>query len=347
MDSIGERLRLERLRQGRELEQVAQQTRINPRHLEAIENDDLANVPGKFFYRSFVRQYARTLGLDEHELENEFPEALQRVERNEETFAERPGREPIDVPPMPAAGRGRSNPSALPVSLILLVAVIIAASGVYSLWQRIQAGADAVPAAQEEPVRPPVAQTPAPAAAPVAAGAVDPAASAAALPDGAAQPVADTALNAAFAPVEPAPPGNGVLQILATGEVWISVVADGNTLINRTLQPNDARTITVPHGARMVLGNAGGVAVRWNGQPVAPLGPSGQVRSFVLGPEGPRGPSASAPQQAPGMDGAARTASAPAAAAGAPASTQAPATAAPAAPKPPARPKLVPTQPEM
>jgi cytoskeleton protein RodZ len=324
MDSIGERLRLERLRQGRELEQVAQQTRINSRHLEAIENDDLGNVPGKFFYRSFVRQYARALGLDEGELANEFPEALKREERTEEPFGERPGREQIDVPPMPAAGRGRSNSSALPVSLILLVAVILAASGVYSLYQRMQNPSVAAPVAAEAPPPPPVLE-PQPSE-PVAAVAVPPQTSetglaSAALPS-AVPGTTPPPGTPGFEPVQPAPPGSGVLQILATGEVWVSVSSGGNTILSRTLQPNDTRTITVPHGARMVLGNAGGADIRWNGQPVPQLGPAGQVRSVVLGPDGPRG-------QAP------------------PPSVAGDAGTTPAAPRTTQPPKLVPTAPEM
>jgi len=71
MTSIGEELRTERIRRGLKLEQVAAQTRIDLCYLEAMEDnrfDDL-NL-GSFFRRSFLRQYARVLQIDEKHLLN-------------------------------------------------------------------------------------------------------------------------------------------------------------------------------------------------------------------------------------------------------------------------------------
>ncbi len=59
--------------------------------------------------------------------------------------------------------------------------------------------------------------------------------------------------------------------------VWVTVTdVDGNTLIARTLQPNETRTLELTKGATLRTGNAGGLAVRFNGQDVGPLGPSRQ-----------------------------------------------------------------------
>lgn len=58
--------RLQRLRETRRvsLRQIANTTKIAVPALEAIERDDPRKLPGGIFGRSFVRAYARELGLD-------------------------------------------------------------------------------------------------------------------------------------------------------------------------------------------------------------------------------------------------------------------------------------------
>ena len=71
MSSIGEKLRQERLRQNLSLAQVANETRIDRRFLEAIEAEEWSRLPSKFYIKSFVRQYASALGVDVSEVDAE------------------------------------------------------------------------------------------------------------------------------------------------------------------------------------------------------------------------------------------------------------------------------------
>src|SRR5947208_14544133 len=75
MSSIGESLRRERRRRNLELDQISHELRISSRFLEAIEEEKFDKLPAGVFAKSFVRQYARYLELDDEELANE----LQRV----------------------------------------------------------------------------------------------------------------------------------------------------------------------------------------------------------------------------------------------------------------------------
>jgi cytoskeletal protein RodZ len=61
---IGERLRVARERLGLTLEQVSRETRIPRRHLEAIEQGNLAALPGPFYQRAQTRTYARAVHLN-------------------------------------------------------------------------------------------------------------------------------------------------------------------------------------------------------------------------------------------------------------------------------------------
>jgi cytoskeleton protein RodZ len=62
--SLGSILRQERLRQNLDLRLIAAQTKICPAILEAIENEQFDSLPGGSYRRSFLRQYARILGMD-------------------------------------------------------------------------------------------------------------------------------------------------------------------------------------------------------------------------------------------------------------------------------------------
>jgi cytoskeletal protein RodZ len=72
MTSFGETLRRERELRGISLREIADATKISVRFLQALEQDRLDVLPGGVFRRSFVKQYARHLGLDAERLVAEF-----------------------------------------------------------------------------------------------------------------------------------------------------------------------------------------------------------------------------------------------------------------------------------
>jgi cytoskeleton protein RodZ len=63
MSQLGERLRQARESQGISLAQASQETRILQRYLVALEEGDLAHLPGDVYARGFIRNYASYLGL--------------------------------------------------------------------------------------------------------------------------------------------------------------------------------------------------------------------------------------------------------------------------------------------
>src|SRR2546423_904979 len=70
MKSVGAILRTERERQGRETAEIAEELCITQRYLRAIEQDDLKSLPGTFFYKSFVKQYAAILSIEEKTIQS-------------------------------------------------------------------------------------------------------------------------------------------------------------------------------------------------------------------------------------------------------------------------------------
>jgi cytoskeleton protein RodZ len=66
-ETIGEQLRQAREERSVPLREVADQTRISIHYLEAIEANEFNRLPGGIFNRSFLKAYARYVGVDEKE----------------------------------------------------------------------------------------------------------------------------------------------------------------------------------------------------------------------------------------------------------------------------------------
>ena len=76
MFTVCEVLQRARLDQGIDLATVAARTKIKAKYLQAIEADDRENLPAGFFYKSFVHQYAKFLGVDTSAIDAEIDDAL-------------------------------------------------------------------------------------------------------------------------------------------------------------------------------------------------------------------------------------------------------------------------------
>lgn len=63
-ESIGSILRQQRESRKLNLEEIAEELKIRPQYLEALENDQFEVLPGKLYQRSFLKTYAQFLDLD-------------------------------------------------------------------------------------------------------------------------------------------------------------------------------------------------------------------------------------------------------------------------------------------
>jgi len=76
MASLGQELRRERELRAISLEEIASQTRINLKYLQALENDKLDILPGTFFVKGVLRAYAKSLGIEENDFVNKYHEEI-------------------------------------------------------------------------------------------------------------------------------------------------------------------------------------------------------------------------------------------------------------------------------
>jgi cytoskeleton protein RodZ len=101
--SCGEFLRRARERRGLSLQQIAQGTKIPLRHLNALERDEFAVLPGGMYRRAEVRAYADAVGLDRDValawLDRALEHAVPRTASGAQAF--------VPHSPMLASGRAR------------------------------------------------------------------------------------------------------------------------------------------------------------------------------------------------------------------------------------------------
>jgi cytoskeleton protein RodZ len=331
MAAFGENLQREREMRGVSLEEISAATKISVRFLRAIEAEDFDALPGGVFTRSFVRTYARYLGLDEERIMAEFhlvgqPEA------------------DVDMRRM-AALKSPVQRSGSPTTLVVLLVAGIMLSAAYLLFRYSRRslapyGTGRSVEVQGNPPSPTghgsAAATPAASAGTPPSSTVQgggqagmpaaPAPNAASNLPGmpatnAAAPVAAAASNAPGAPTsntnpapatqtgtqaassgtaEPqpslpaqagtAPPASKqvgsnfglVLQVAATESTWVGIEADGQTVLQRVLKPNEVRTLKARQSFDVTTGNAQGVILTLNGETLKPLGRRGEVKSIHL-----------------------------------------------------------------
>jgi cytoskeletal protein RodZ len=114
---FGEHLKREREMRGVSLEEVSAATRIAPRFLVALENEQWDQLPGGVFNRGFIRAVARFLGLDEDNLVSEY--ALETKGRAE------PG--VVADPPIEAKSRYLEMTLVIGLAVLLIAGVVFAA----------------------------------------------------------------------------------------------------------------------------------------------------------------------------------------------------------------------------
>ncbi|WP_223700154.1 helix-turn-helix domain-containing protein [Sutcliffiella deserti] len=83
MTEIGNRLKQEREAKNMSLEDLQTTTKIQKRYLIGIEEGNYAIMPGKFYARAFLKQYAEAVGLDPEELFEEYQSEIPVNDKDE------------------------------------------------------------------------------------------------------------------------------------------------------------------------------------------------------------------------------------------------------------------------
>jgi cytoskeleton protein RodZ len=285
----GARLRAAREAAGLSLEQVAQQLKLAPRQVRALEEEDFAQLPGRTFARGFVRNYARLLNLDGEELLATLPDATRAPALGSPALHSTGAM----MAELPTASRVQPGVTRWVIPLVLVACIVGAAT--YEWYRGGLSPQDAAPhtvlpaagAARPEVVAAPSAASasPAPSAAgapatttstelanPFAAGA-SPNASAGAPAARAPDPEPAAAPNAPPLSATPAPATAvtppAPLQLTYHGPSWTEIRdRDGQVLIARLVAAGSEQSIRGAAPFDVVIGNATVVTLVYNGAPI-------------------------------------------------------------------------------
>lgn len=77
---VGTTLKEARIAQGLSLDSIQETTKIQKRYLVAIEQGNFHVLPGKFYARAFIKEYATAVGLNPDELLDEYQEEVPQAE---------------------------------------------------------------------------------------------------------------------------------------------------------------------------------------------------------------------------------------------------------------------------
>ncbi len=241
MASLSERLKRERELRGISLKQISEETRIGVRFLQALEDDRLDVIPGEFYRRSYLRAYARYLGLDEDRALNVYDFSR----REKSPSGEGEGGSGTRLPSIPPWLKWVSASLALGLPLAFLLRAMPASTG---------ANTPPTEPSTELAVR----------RAPILPRETSPTA---------------VGLSPSPFPLEPRPVESGLRLALSVEEsCWLEIEADGEVVVSGLKEQGFREEVTARRELRLWLGNAGGVKLLLNGEPAIPLGRPGQVR---------------------------------------------------------------------
>lgn len=290
MDELGHILREARETKGLTLQEVQDETRINVRYLEALEDGDYERLPTPVHTRGFLRNYARFLGLDPQPLLDRYNYGPGKRQRPSESFKQpEPVADPLKEPPanqpffepvnmeVDAGFSRRGNRSSETILRLVIIAALVGL--IYLAGQRffsvLSGNGDSTEALTEDfqnavqnllnQAEPTPALTPTPEETPST------------LPTGRNDFTTDeepTPLPTR--PPLPATMEQILLDVIIRERAWMEVTIDGDVQFTGIARPGDTFQWEAQDEAKILTGNAIGVDVTLNGIPLGPLGGRGE-----------------------------------------------------------------------
>jgi cytoskeletal protein RodZ len=247
--NFGERLKRERELREVSFNEITAGTRIGPRFLEALENEQWEKLPGGVFNRGFVRAIAHFLGLDEENLLAEYDLAR--------------GEQKIQAP-APYENRLPSPPIWLPILAGLAVLAVLSGliyAGLYG-WHRYTArGPSSHSSATQNSV---------------------PAASLSGKPSS-TSPVrpADTSVSSPTSAAPSAMPSL-TLSISTSAATRVRILADSLVLFDGEMNVGEHHQFTASDQFEVSAADSSAVLLELNGRAMPPLGMPGASGTIVL-----------------------------------------------------------------
>ena len=282
--AFGANLKRERELRGITLDEISKATKISVRLLEAIETDRFDILPSGIFRKSFVKSYAKYLGMNEEQILHEY--ALQFEISPPAAYAEKPA----GGQSMPVSAN--QQPWTLVFAGLLLLAVC---GGMYWFFSESNVEPSISPSTSTTAGRAPVAGSQVSGgSSPSSPGAPRPTGEGGTRPSG---PAASTSGLKVLGELErkPGNPSRGSAQlppgpplqltVQVVDQSWLSVSSGERSLFSGLMKSQESKNFPLQSKLTLVVGNAGGVKLLVSGQALAGLGKSGEVKTIDISAE--------------------------------------------------------------
>jgi len=286
--TIGARLKAARTTKGLTIDDLQQITKIQKRYLIAIEDEQFDKLPGDFYVRAFVKQYADTVDLDGDALLKEYSDQLPA------THAETYVQNVEEAQPTRAATRERpSSPTSrvrnyLPTIIITAIVVLILLF-IWFMAVRTHTGSSSATDTSNSTTKVSSSKQNSQSASSkkAASSSAAKASSKKAAKKATKQPTikADGASDTAYTLTNAAKKNKVALK--ASKAAWMSVTTDGTQTWQGTLTAGGSHTVSLPSDAKTVkfqFGNATATSATINGKKFNfnPKNSTTQVRTITL-----------------------------------------------------------------
>lgn len=242
LHKIGQLLKGHREEKGLTLADVSKALFINKRIIGAIESGDWDDLPPHVYVKAFITQYAALLHIVDL-VEAELASTVNRLPSEKQQVVTVQEKEG-------APGERRSAKKIIAVTAICAIAVAVI------IVRNVPKSTPVAPSVETTPLAPPAQTTPVP-------------------PSVETTPVT-------VEEKEKSIPEQKKLTILCRERTWVRIVIDGAERKEFMLSPEDVVILDARERFELLIGNAGGVTLIYNGKDTGFTGNSGEVRSVSL-----------------------------------------------------------------
>ncbi len=265
LNEIGEKLKEARKAKGYTLDDLQQMTKIQKRYLIAIEEGNYDVMPGKFYARAFIKQYADTVGLNGDQLLEEYTDAVPHT--HDEDYVEKVSTDQT------RSGKNTENvlltkiQNYLPTILIGLLAVAIVAAIYFAVIKTNNQGNEDMITKESEEIAVSSADSIS-----EEESATKSSESATSEESEADQGIEILSSNGSTTTYSAGASEGSILILTASGgDSWVSVEGDGTTIGAQLITDGSSLETKIPDGTSsvvVIIGNAPATEVNFNGKDV-------------------------------------------------------------------------------
>jgi cytoskeleton protein RodZ len=268
-ESLGRYLKREREMRNISLKEVSRNTRVREHLLRALEEDRYDLLPSATFVKGFLTSYAKYVGLDPNDALLRFQEFLKSEQVS-----------PVVV----TTERGEKKSYGIMVSVVVVGAVAVAFLALYYFTL-----GPSTPPEIVVPPKPEMTETVPPVPVPPES---PPAVSTPSVPPAPLSPPAEGHTSEGGKPLS--------LELKAVERTWIRIQVDGQAEKEIMLQPGETISQQGAERIDLLVGNAGGLDLVFDGKLLERFGASGEVVTLIFTPQGVEAKPHPKPRSQPG-----------------------------------------------